>query len=229
MSRRSEPAESQRAPRRTLLALGLLAAALVAWQLFLHRLVSADPHSIVAELLIALPVLVFAAWLASRTRARAAGGVVVVAAGVAGCLAWNRSGTDAILPLLPHLAIYLLLLAWFASSLLPGREPLVTFMARHVHDVMPPALVAYTRRVTVAWCVFFLAMAVTSVALFAWAPVGVWSAFVNLLNLPLVAAMFVAEYLWRMIRHPGLSRATIPTMIRSFWKLGSGDGPSARN
>lgn len=230
MSSSIGPAETGRPPRRRLavLATTLVVAAFAGWQLFLHRLVSSDPHSMAAELLIVLPVLLFAAWLASRTRAGAIGGVLLFGLGVAGCLAWNRSGADAILPVLPHLAIYLLLLAWFGASLLPGRDPLVTYMARHVHDTMTPELIAYTRRVTVAWCVFFVAMGATSLALFAWAPIGAWSAFVNLLNLPLVAAMFVAEYLWRLLRHPELSRTTIPMMIRSFWKLGSGDGRSPR-
>jgi uncharacterized membrane protein len=230
MSRPSGPAEAPRPARRPLALLGaaIAVAAFVAWQVFLHRLVSSDPRSFAAELLIALPVLLFVAWLVSRTRAGQPGGILAFAAGVAGCLAWNRSGTDAILPVLPHLTIYLLLFAWFGASLRAGREPLVTYMARHVHETMSAELLAYTRNVTIAWCVFFLLMAVASLALYAWAPVGTWSAFVNLLNLPLVAAMFVAEYLWRMFRHPDLSRTTIPMMIRSFWKLGSGNGPTPR-
>jgi uncharacterized membrane protein len=223
----AEPARASRA-RLPLLWAVLVAAGFAAWQLFLHRLVSSDPHGIAAELLTVAPVLFFLAWLASRTRLGAGGGGLVLVAGLAGCVAWNRAGTDAILPLLPHLAVYLLLLAWFGASLRPGREPLVTCMARHVHESLSPELLAYTRRVTVAWCMFFLAMAVVSVALFAWAPIGAWSAFVNLLNLPLVIAMFVGEYLWRVLRHPELSRADIPTMIRSFWKLGAGGGPGSR-
>lgn len=230
MSSASEPAESRRA-RRPFLPLGIAAgiAGFVAWQVFLHRVVSDNPRSVAAELLIAAPLLIFAAWMTARSRAGVPGGVLVLATGVAGCVAWNRSGNDALLPLLPHLAIYLLLLAWFGASLLPGREPLVTCMARQIHGTMPEALVAYTRRVTIAWCVFFFAMALTAVILFAWAPVDVWSAFVNLFNLPLVVAMFAAEYLWRTLRHPGLSQVSIPTMVRSFWKLGSDDGPSARD
>jgi uncharacterized membrane protein len=230
MSSASERADTGRPARRRFALLGTAAviAALAGWQVFLHRLVSSDPHAIAAELLIVMPVLLFLGWLTSRSRLGRIGGAGVFAAGVAGCLAWNRAGTDALLPVLPHLAIYLLLLGWFGETLRPGREPLVTYMARHVHKTMSPELIAYTRRVTVAWCVFFLAMAATSLGLFLWAPIGAWSLFVNLLNLPLVVAMFLAEYLWRTVRHPELSRTTIPMMIRSFWKLGSGDGPSPR-
>jgi uncharacterized membrane protein len=229
MSSATGPAEPRSPARKRLAFLGwiLIPAGFIGYQLLLHRIVSADPHDIVSELLIAMPLLLFAGWLMGRSRFGPAAGFVLAALGVAGCLAWNRAGTDGLLPLLPHLAIYLLLLAWFGGSLRAGREPLVTYMARHVHETMSAELLAYTRRVTAAWCVFFLAMALTSGALFVRAPAETWSLFANVLNMPLVAAMFVAEYLWRRLRHPELSQATIPMMIRSFMKLGSsGSGPS---
>lgn len=230
MSSSSGPAEFRRPARRRLAVAGwiLIPGGFIGYQLLLHRIVSADPHDLVAELLIAMPLLLFAAWYTGRSRFGTAGGLVLILLGVAGCMAWNRAGTDEMLPVLPHLAVYLLLLAWFGSSLRSGREPLVTYMARHVHETMSPQLLAYTRRVTVAWCVFFLAMALTSTALFVWAPIETWSLFANLLNLPLVIAMFAGEYLWRQLRHPELSRATIPMMIRAFMKMGSpGSGPSS--
>lgn len=229
MSSATGPAEPRSPARRRLTVLGwvLVPAGFIGYQLLLHRIVSADPHDIVAELLVVMPLLLFAAWFMGRSRFGPAGGLVLVLLGLAGCLAWNRAGTDGVLPLLPHLAIYLLLLAWFGGSLRPGREPLVTYMARHVHETMSAELLAYTRRVTVAWCVFFLAMALMSTVLFLWSPIETWSLFANLLNMPLVAAMFLTEYLWRLLRHPELSRATIPMMIRAFMKLGSsGSDPS---
>jgi uncharacterized membrane protein len=230
MSSTNGPAESTGALRRRamILAWSLAGAAFVAYQLAVHRIVSSDPHGIVAELLAALPLLLFAAWLAGRSRLGPFAGAATLALGVAGCMAWNRAGTDGLLPVLPHLAIYLLLLAWFGASLRPGREPLVTFMARHVHDSMSVELLAYTRRVTAAWCVFFFVMGATSLALFMRAPIETWSLFANLLNVPLVIAMFLAEYGWRRLRHPHMSRATVPTMIRAFMKLGSAGGESSR-
>ena len=224
---RSEP-RSSALRRLSILGWIFLPAGCIAYQFLLHRIVSADPHSIVAELLIVIPLLLFAAWFVGRSRFGIAGAFLTMFLGIAGCMAWNRAGTDALLPLLPHLTIYLVLLIWFGSTLRHGREPLVTYMARHVHETMSEELLAYTRRVTVAWCVFFLAMALTSTALFLWAPVELWSLFANLLNLPLVIAMFLAEYLWRLLWHPDLSRATIPMMIRAFMSLGSSDGGPSR-
>lgn len=203
-------------------------AAFIAYQLVLHRIVSSDPHSLVAELLVAAPLLLFVAWLVGRTRLGPVAGAATLALGAAGCIAWNRAGTDALLPVLPHLVIYFMLLAWFGASLLPGREPLVTYMARHVHESLSAELLAYTRRVTTAWCVFFITMGATSLVLFVWTPTQTWSLFANLLNLPLVIAMFLGEYAWRRLRHPDMSRATVPTMIRAFMKIGAAGNESSR-
>ena len=99
---------------------------------------------------------------------------------------------------LTHWAIYGGLLATFGSTLRPGREALITAMARRLHGAIPDELAVYTRRVTWAWCGFFAVQLTTSVLLFALAPLVVWSFFVNVLDLPLVAAMFAAEYACRL-------------------------------
>jgi uncharacterized membrane protein len=98
-----------------------------------------------------------------------------------------------------HAIAYLGLLLWFGASLQHGREPVVTGLARRVRRTMPDRVVRYTRQVTVAWCVFFAAQIALSVTLLLVASEGVWSAFVNLMNLPLIAAMFLAEFGFRLI------------------------------
>ncbi len=99
---------------------------------------------------------------------------------------------------LTHWAIYATLFVSFAMTLRPGREPLISAMARRLHGPVPAPLARYTRRVTMAWSGFFLAQLVVSVTLFVFAPLVVWSFFVNILDLPLVAAMFAAEYAVRL-------------------------------
>jgi uncharacterized membrane protein len=99
---------------------------------------------------------------------------------------------------LTHWAIYTTLLLTFALTLLPGREPLISGMARRMHGGLSDEMVVYTRRVTIAWSVFFAAQLLTSITLFCFAPLVVWSFFVNILDLPLVAAMFAAEYAVRL-------------------------------
>jgi uncharacterized membrane protein len=115
-----------------------------------------------------------------------------------------------------HTLAYLGLLAWFLTSLAPGREPAITAVARRVRRTMPERVVRYTRRVTIAWCGFFLAQLIASAALLAAAPLWVWSAFAQALNLPFVAAMLLAEFACRQVvfRHePRTSlRATVAAL-----------------
>ncbi len=55
------------------------------------------------------------------------------------------------------------LLFFFARTLLPGREALITRIARIGDPALPPQLCRYTRRLTAVWCAYFLAAAVFSV------------------------------------------------------------------
>lgn len=98
-----------------------------------------------------------------------------------------------------HALAYVALLIWFGRSLRAGHEPVVTGFARRLRQTMPGSVERYTRRVTIAWCGFFACQLVASVTLLLFAPRGVWSAFVTLLNLPLVVAMLLAELACRQI------------------------------
>lgn len=102
---------------------------------------------------------------------------------------------------IPHAIAYLSLLAAFGGSLLPGRKAIVTIFAEKSRGVLPPEVMLYTRRVTWAWCLFCAGQLLGSLLLLMFAPASVWSAFVNLLNLPLLIAMFCGEFAWRTWRH----------------------------
>jgi uncharacterized membrane protein len=109
----------------------------------------------------------------------------------------------------------------FALTLRPGHEPLITGMARRLHGDISDELARYTRRVTIAWAGFFAAQLAISTTLFCFAPLVAWSFFVNILDLPLVAAMFAAEYMVRLrcLRNPPRhSLAAILTMIADVRK-----------
>ncbi len=100
---------------------------------------------------------------------------------------------------LSHMMIHASLLAVFAHSLQPGRTPLVTILARRIRGPLVPEIARYTRRVTQAWCLFFGGQLVVSAGLFLFAPVSVWSLFVNVLDGPSVLLMFAAEYAVRRV------------------------------
>lgn len=81
----------------------------------------------------------------------------------------------------------------FGRTLTGGRQPLVTRVAAMVHEEMSPELNRYTRQVTLAWTLFFIAVASTSAGLFFLAPIEAWSVFANILSLPLMGLMFLVE------------------------------------
>jgi uncharacterized membrane protein len=93
----------------------------------------------------------------------------------------------------PHTLIYLALLVIFGITLRPGRDAIITALARRMYGVIPQDMVVYTRRVTWVWCGYFVGQLATSLFLFFAAPLVVWSFFVNVLNLPLFAALFITE------------------------------------
>jgi uncharacterized membrane protein len=117
---------------------------------------------------------------------------------------------------LTHAAANLILLWYFGRTLRAGREPLVTRLARRVHGFLAPEMVAFTRRVTVAWCVFFAGQVAVSILLLSFAPFEIWSMFVNVINVPLIGLMFAGEYLYRMLRFPDHPRASIARVLRAY-------------
>ncbi|HYL90866.1 MAG TPA: hypothetical protein VEU32_19110 [Burkholderiales bacterium] len=117
---------------------------------------------------------------------------------------------------LTHAVANLVLLWYFARTLRAGNEALVTRLARRVHGSLAPPLAAYTRRVTIAWCAFFAAQVAVSILLFAFAPLELWSMYVNLLSVPLIALMFAGELLYRRLRFPDHPRASIGRVIKAL-------------
>lgn len=137
-----------------------------------------------------------------------------------GVMAWHsvRLGLIASIGLV-HATIYLVLLVVFGITLLPRREPLITTVARKLRGGLTDELALYTRRVTWMWCGFFVAQMLGSLLLVLFAPLGVWSWFVNVLNLPLVLAMFGAEYgyrLWRFRGYPHEKLGDFGRVLRQF-------------
>lgn len=103
------------------------------------------------------------------------------------------------------------LLAWFfGHTLRPGREPLIAQFARRIHGAdYSPRIARYARQATWAWTGFFIAMAMTPLVLFFTASLSTWSFFVNVLSIPLLGGMFVAEYAARRYCLRGIPHVSI--------------------
>lgn len=201
--------------------------AFVACSWLAHLALTQDAGGALRLSLLALPLIALACWIAARAARKLAWlAVLLVMAAATWALEQARAGEWglALLYGAPHAAAYLALLWLFGRTLRRGRDPLVSRVARRVHGALAPELEAYTRSVTLAWCVFFAGQVTVSALLFAFAPLEAWSLFVNVLNVPLIALMFGSEYLYRMTHYPDHPRTTLPGMLRAFARDASGAG-----
>jgi len=117
---------------------------------------------------------------------------------------------------LQHVGMQLILFVTFGRTLIAGRQPLCTRFAQAVHAPLTPRHEIYARQVTIAWTMFFAAMALASTLLFFLAPLATWSVFANFLTLPLVALMFIAEYWARRWVLPDLQHTRILDAVRAY-------------
>lgn len=129
--------------------------------------------------------------------------------------------------LLQSVGSMLLMASVFGVSLTMKEGDWVTRLATIIHGgSLPPEIARYTRNVTVAWTLFFLLMATTSMALFVSGQREWWSAFINLFSWPLVAAAFLVEYGIRKLLHPNFEHVSFSTTIRRVaGALGQGRTP----
>lgn len=167
----------------------------IAYALFGHY-ASARPDQIGAWaiLLAGAPILLVVFGFARESWRGLLLGVLTIAA--MGLLAWfwpTLRNPTVWLYFAEHFGINASLALMFGRTLRPGHRPLVTTIAAMAHDQMSPELLRYTRQVTVAWTLFFVANALVSTLLFVFAPIEVWSVFANILSMPLVGAMFLVE------------------------------------
>ncbi|BBU32045.1 ketosynthase (plasmid) [Burkholderia sp. THE68] len=203
-------------PVRILRAAGVVGV-IVAYQFAAHHAASTpDAHGLGLALVLA-PLLLITLNAAARASARA--WLLPLWALACAALWFGRA------PLTAHFgwglwlehASFNLALAWmFGRTLGHGREPLCTQFATMVHGKLEARVVRYTRRVTLAWTLFFVATALVSSVLFACASIVAWSTFANYLALPLVGLMFVAEYACRRIALPDMEPSSIMDAVRAY-------------
>lgn len=117
---------------------------------------------------------------------------------------------------LQHVGTNLMLAAVFGMSLSFGKQPLCSRLAETVHGNLSDDLIRYTRQVTVAWTLFFLAISLVSSLLFWLAPIETWSIFANFLSFPLIVSMFVVEYLVRLRKLPNLQNHGFMSSINAY-------------
>jgi uncharacterized membrane protein len=119
--------------------------------------------------------------------------------------------------LVQQTGFYSIMAFTFGRSLRKGRVPLCTQLADKVHGPLSALELRYTRQVTLAWVIFFLCDVAANFLLFAFAPLSIWSVFVNFCSLPLILLMFVAEYAVRRRVLPQVQRNGLIATLRVYF------------
>ncbi|MDZ5459474.1 hypothetical protein SM757_23110 [Azohydromonas lata] len=146
--------------------------------------------------------------LALARAAVARGGPWLAAGAGAALLAAAAWWGNAWLPLkLYPVLVNAALLLVFGASLLRGPS-LVERLARLREPDLPPAGVAYTRRVTQAWCGFFVVNGSIALSTALWGSDAAWALYNGLLAYGLMGLFFGVEWLLRQrlkarLRHAG--------------------------
>lgn len=172
---------------------------------------------VVVSLAPSLAILLWLAWRSPRRRLMLTLCVVV---GVLLAVFWGALQRNfSWVYFLQHVGINVMLAIVFGATLLRGRQALCTRLAEAVHrSSLAPEVLRYTRQITLAWTLFFLATALISSALFCCASIEAWSVFANFLSFPLILLMFAAEYAVRLRTLPDLEQHSIMDGVRAFWK-----------
>jgi uncharacterized membrane protein len=197
----------------------LIVLACIAYQYLVHTSVSNAQTGLFHAMLLWLPLVALAGWILMRARNKPLWLAALSAAAVVVFLVEHQEQLGlAAVSGFSHATAYLFLLWYFGRTLARGSEPIITRFARNVHGTLPPEMELFTRKLTIAWCVFFAAQPIASALLFAFAPLNAWSLFINLLNLPLLALMFAGQLVYRMVRHPDYPRTSVWQAIEAFTK-----------
>ena len=207
-----------------IVAIALLSMGYLALSQWLMTSAPDSPWNAAALLAPMLAAAAVGAWTAGQ-RARS----LLAVAGIAALCLQALLGVVPV-PLLylgQHVGINLGLACWFGSGLRDGHVALITRMAALVHHHMPPAMVAYTRNVTRAWLVYFIAISAVSLLVFALAPFETWAWFANFATPLALAAMFGGERLLRYRLHPEFERSSVADTIRAY-REAFATGPSSR-
>jgi uncharacterized membrane protein len=93
-------------------------------------------------------------------------------------------------------AISALLLFSFGRSLFKG-PPMAERLARLKHPDLSPAAVAYTRKVTIVWCVYFACNAAIALVTALWMSAGAWALYNGVISNIVLAALMGGELLVR--------------------------------
>lgn len=190
-----------------------------------HWLMTRGPASPWNAVAIVGPMLALAALVAWRRGQTALAALAALATGALVVQAWRGDDLSPhAIYVGQHVAIHVVLAFVFGLTLQRGKEPLISALARRVHGGLTLEMAAYSRKVTLAWTIYFVAMATLSLALYAFAPFDAWATFANLVTPLAMLVLFVGEFLLRYRLHPEFERATLAQAVRAYSNRGDPRG-----
>jgi uncharacterized membrane protein len=199
----------------------LLVITFIVYPILLHSFILKDEVEMWQLMFVFAPLLGVAVWFVLRMVGKAWWPLVaLVFVAVVYFVVAGGHGRVGLLAVngLSNATLNLFLLWLFGRTLLPGQEPLITQISRRINGELKPEVIKYTRHVTIAWCCFFGLQPVTSLLLYVFAPIAAWSFFINVMNLPLLILMFVAEKTYRTLRFPNHPKTSILKAIEVYSK-----------
>lgn len=203
--------------RRKRLVLALVVLSSVSFALLAHAALVDRLPPTWGALLSLIPILGILVWAARRAGGPVAAIALVAVAAIGAWLGWDLLQSHfPSLFFVEHAGVNLLLALVFGRTLRAGSEPLVTRFARVLHTTLPPEVIRYTRRVTIAWTLFFATLFTLSCLLYVSGMLAAWSFLANLASPFLIGSMFLVEYAIRLRALPHWHRVGIIGSIRAF-------------
>ncbi|MDO9364878.1 MAG: hypothetical protein Q8K83_09015 [Methylotenera sp.] len=176
-----------------------IAVMIVTYAVLVHHVNASGQASTLGAALALVPIFLLIITVAVKATSRVAGVGLLLISGIASWLAWPfiKQHTGFVF-WMQDIGLLLVLLVTFGWTLQKDRKPLCVHFAEMINGgALPAEHERYAHKVTVAWVAFFAMMMMTSTLLFFMAPLATWSIFVNFLTLPLVALMFMVEFMVR--------------------------------
>jgi uncharacterized membrane protein len=205
-------------PTRRRLQLAAVGLLLVAYSVLSHYSNSNPRAQDLGAALALAPTLSIAIGLIWRFRGAVAAVIAAAAAALLLHHYWpllTRSFT--ILSLIQQGGFYAILALSFGLSLRKNHVPLCTQLADKIHGPLTVLEQRYTRRVTAAWAIFLCSQVATTLLLFEFAPLRIWSLFVNFCSLPLLLLMFAGEMAVRQRVLPATHQSGLIETLRVYF------------
>jgi uncharacterized membrane protein len=191
---------------------------IVTYAVLVHHVNTSGQSSMLGAILALLPMFLLVITFSLKTTSRLVGISSLLIFCIVSWFAWSlvRQHTGLIFWML-DITLMSGLLVTFGWTLQRDQKPLCVHFAEMINGgELPVEHERYAHKVTVAWVVFFAMMIIASTVLFFMAPLATWSFFVNFLTLPLVALMFVVEFIVRRRVLTDLPTGHILDAVRAY-------------